>query len=207
MRPVCRIRRRSRPDRGAGRGHLCCRRLSVLTAAQRRESAWDSAPKRLRELGLIHRRPAPDPAAARLGIQLLIRRALGAPVRPLPAPAGRGHVPGRRATRCLRLPRAGTFLVHRARRDLLRPVRALTALLRARLDVLILPLALPARSRGMTSTSNCRVRTFAECIMPTSALAACLHSSAAAITGQVIDQVAGNGRRGLARSRPMPAGW
>jgi hypothetical protein len=122
MRPVCRIRRRSRPDRGAGRGHLCCRRLSVLTAAQRRESAWDSAPKRLRELGLIHRRPAPDPAAARLGIQLLIRRALGAPVRPLPAPAGRGHVPGRRATRCLRLPRAGTFLVHRARRDLLRSV-------------------------------------------------------------------------------------
>jgi hypothetical protein len=51
------------------------------------------AAERPRKLCLVHRRAALDAAAACLGIELGIGRALGAPVRPLPAPLGRGHIP------------------------------------------------------------------------------------------------------------------
>ncbi|CAK7279540.1 hypothetical protein SGPA1_10318 [Streptomyces misionensis JCM 4497] len=102
--------------------------------------------QRALELVLVHVRAALDAALPRLVVQLVAGRAVGAdPVaRPLAAaPAGR-HVLRGGAAGGLRLAGAGAFLVDGPCGDLLRASLALAPVLRALLDVLVLPFALGA---------------------------------------------------------------
>src|SRR3954467_7910723 len=89
------------------------------------------AADRLRELGLRHLRATLDVLLLRLFVELLFGAALGAAVRPEATAPARRDVVRRRTALLLRLTGPGTFLVHRARRDLLGGVLAAATLFQA----------------------------------------------------------------------------
>ncbi|HEY2550605.1 MAG TPA: YihY/virulence factor BrkB family protein [Streptosporangiaceae bacterium] len=120
-------------------------RWAWLTA-ERREVARLLRPQlpaeRSFKLGLAHAGAPLDVALARLRVQLVLRRAGGSRMGPQSAAPARGHVASGGLARRPGLACPGALLVHRAGCDLPCALRALTALLRALLDVLVLPFPL-----------------------------------------------------------------
>src|SRR5690606_4074996 len=108
----------------------------AVVGAPRRRSAADG----LRQLCLVHLRPALDPALLRLVVQLVPGPALAAAVRTLAAAVSGRNVFGRGAAGLTGLATAGPHLVHRPGGDLLGDVLAPALVLQALLDVVVLTL-------------------------------------------------------------------
>jgi hypothetical protein len=105
-----------------------------------------SAADRAGQLRLVHRRTALHATAPCLRVELGLGRAAGTAMRALPTAACGGDVLRGGPAGGLGLARASPLLVDRARRDLFGPAGALTTLLGALLDVLVLPLTFGTRS-------------------------------------------------------------
>ena len=100
------------------------------------------------QLGLRHRRTPLDVLAARLVVELLLRAAARAPVRPHATAPTRRDVVGGRPARLARLARAGALLVDGPRRDLLGDVLRTAVLLQT----------LPSRARtGVRASCSTRL--------------------------------------------------
>src|SRR5450759_5150888 len=122
------------------------------------------------ELGLGHLRAALDVLLAGLVVELVPCASARSAMRPQTAPAPRGDVFGRCATRLFRLPGAGPFLVDGTRCDLLGGVLVLAPLDKALLDVVVLALSLVAPCSLRHAVSSSQV---ARCSLDRSARAGC----------------------------------